>query len=242
MTGRIGKITADPEVRRAKNGASNVLMLTVHFSDGGAASVQWMPGAGDDTAPQKKDIVAVERYGGVLIATASKSPGDPARNPGERDIYSRAPEGERAATLLLETDGSASLESLSPAGKQAALALNAEGALVASMAAGQNAAVHAMKPAGTHYLGNALAGQDAFTVMNTFLTGFTAYTAALITALTAATTGSPPPTLDPGALAAFTAILSAATPLQTAIAALQTQWALVFDPAPPAPPNEGGTP
>jgi hypothetical protein len=112
MTGRIGRITADPEVRRAKNGDSNVTMLTVRFSDGGTASVQWMPGSGEDTVPQKNDIVAVERYGGVLIASASKSPGDPERKPGERDFYSRDGDGNKTARVLLETDGTITLESI----------------------------------------------------------------------------------------------------------------------------------
>ena len=104
-TGRIGRITSPPEVKRAKNGDTNVLMLTVRFSDGGTASVQWMPGAGDDTSPQKDDIVAVDRYGGVLVVTASKPPGDPARKPGEREMYSRTPAGTRAARHVLKTSG-----------------------------------------------------------------------------------------------------------------------------------------
>jgi hypothetical protein len=216
--GRIGKITADPEVRRAKNGEDNVLMLTVRFSDGGIASVQWMPGAGEDTAPQKGDTMAVKRFGGVMIAVASKSPGNPVRKTGEREFYSRTPTGKKAGSLLLKTDGSVSLSSSTPAGSQGA--------------------VHAMKTTGTHYLGNTLTGQDAATVMATFLTQFEAYTAALISALTAATSGSPPPTSDPGALAAFSAINTAAAAFQTAIATLQAQWALVFDPVPPEPPSE----
>jgi hypothetical protein len=205
MPGRIGKITADPEVRRAKNGDADVLMLTVRFSDGGTASAQWMPGSGEDTAPQRNDIVAVERYGGVLIANAAKSPGGPARKPGERELYSRDGAGQKAAALLMKADGSAGLSSRS--------------------AAGTPAAAHGLKPGGTQYVGNAAAGVDLFTVMDACLT-------ALITALTAATSGSPPPTLDPGALAAFSSMLSAAS-------ALKTQWALIFDPVPP---DTGGSP
>jgi hypothetical protein len=102
---RIGKITAAPEVRRAKNGETGVLMLTVRFSDGGTASVQWMPGSGDDTSPREGDVVAVERFGGVLIAAACKSPGDPARKPGEREFYSRTPAGDRAARHVLKQSG-----------------------------------------------------------------------------------------------------------------------------------------
>ncbi|MDR1174101.1 MAG: hypothetical protein LBK83_01355 [Treponema sp.] len=112
MTGRIGKIAADPEVTRARHGDSNVIMLTVHFSDGGVASVQWMPGAGDDTSPQEGDIVAAERYGGILVATASKSPGDPKLKPGERELYSRDSDGNKIARLLMETDGTITLESI----------------------------------------------------------------------------------------------------------------------------------
>jgi hypothetical protein len=97
--------------------------------------------------------------------------------------------------------------------------------MIASMTAGKPAAVHGMKPGGTHYIGNAAAGQDIFTAMDAFLT-------AMISALTAATAGSPPPTKDPGALAAFASMLAAA-------AALKAQWALIFDPAPPVPPEEG---
>ena len=223
-TGRIGRITAPPEVKRAKNGDTNVLMLTVRFSDGGTASAQWMPGAGDDTSPQENDIVAVERYGGVLVVTASKSPGDPALKSGEREFYSRTRAGERAARLILKTDGNAELSSGTPAGKTGDVVLGSDGSAIASLAAGQPAALHGLKPAGTQYIGNALAGQDVFTVMNTFLTQ-------VITALTTAVSGSPPPTLDPGALAAFSAILPAAV-------ALQTQWALIFDAVPPVLPTE----
>jgi hypothetical protein len=103
--GRIGKITADPEVQRAKNGSTGVLMLTVRFSDGGTASVQWMPGAGEDTAPQRGDTVAVERYGGVLVANTAKSPGDPARKPGERELYSRSGAGQKTAVHALKQSG-----------------------------------------------------------------------------------------------------------------------------------------
>jgi hypothetical protein len=197
-----------------------------------------MPGAGDDTAPRTGDIVAVERYGGVLIATASKSPGDPARKPGERELYSRTPAGAKAANLLLKEDGSASLTSTSPAGKTGGVSLGAAGAVISAHAAGTRAAVHALKPSGTHYLGNALTGQDAATAMTTFLTQFSVYTASLISALTTAITptpAGPPPTVDPGALAAFTAINTAAQTLQAAITAFQAQWALIFDPAPPPP-------
>jgi hypothetical protein len=236
--GRIGKITADPEVRRAKNGDTKVLMLTVRFSDGGTGSVQWMPGSGEDTAPQRNDIVAVERYGGVLIANAAKSPGDPARKPGERELYSRTPAGKKAAALLAKTDGSAELSSRSAAGKQADVALGAQGAMIAAMTAGNLAAAHGLKPGGTQYIGNALTGQDIFTVMNAFMTAFIAYTGAVTTALTAATSGSPPPTVDPGALAAFTAINSAAATLSAAQQTFATQWGLIFDAVPPTPPPE----
>jgi hypothetical protein len=261
MAGRIGKITADPEVKRAKNGDTDVLMLTVRFSDGGAASVQWMPGVGEDTAPQRGDTVAVERYGGVLVAASAKSPGDPARKPGERELYSRDPFGKKAALLLMEDNGAVSLESpgaagkaaaalslqksgeaelssRSPAGKQADVSLGAQGAMIASMAAGKAAAAHGMKPTGTQYIGNALAGQDIFTVMTAFITAFSTYTGAVTAALEAATKGSPPPTQDPGALAAFTAINSAAQTLATAQQAFAAQWALIFDPVPPVPPPE----
>jgi hypothetical protein len=118
--GRIGKITAAPEVRRAKNGEADVLMLTVRFSDGGTASVQWMPGAGDDTSPQEGDIVAVERFGGVLIVTASMSPGGPERKTGEREIYSRTADRTKAARLTLKTDGTAELSSGDSSGAEAA--------------------------------------------------------------------------------------------------------------------------
>jgi hypothetical protein len=101
MTGRIGKITAPPEKKRAKNGDADVLMLTVHFSDGGTTSVQWMSGAGDDTSPQENDIVAVERFGGVLAAVASMSPGGPARKSGEREFYSRTSAGDRDSRIIL---------------------------------------------------------------------------------------------------------------------------------------------
>jgi hypothetical protein len=101
MTGRIGKITSPPEKKRAKNGDADVLMLTVRFSDGGTASVQWMPGAGDDTSPREGDVVAVERFGGVLVAVASMSPGGPGRKTGERELYSRTASGEKAARIIL---------------------------------------------------------------------------------------------------------------------------------------------
>jgi hypothetical protein len=135
MTGRIGKITAPPEVRRAKSGDTDVLMLTVRFSDGGAASVQWMPGAGDDSSPQEGDIVAVERFGGVLIATASKSPGGPTRKTGEREIYSRTPSGGKAAR-------------------------------------------HILKQSGKQYIGNAVSGQDLYTLTNSLLTALSVFAAA----------------------------------------------------------------
>jgi hypothetical protein len=105
MTGRIGKITAPPEKRRAKNGDADVLMLTVRFSDGGTASVQWMSGAGEDASPMEGDTVAVERFGGVLIATASMSPGSPARETGEREFYSRTAGGAKAAVHSLKHSG-----------------------------------------------------------------------------------------------------------------------------------------
>jgi hypothetical protein len=79
-----------------------------------------MPGAGDDTSPQEGDIVAVERYGGILVVTASKSPGDPERKTGEREIYSRTADGTKAARLTLKTDGLAELASSDGSGATAA--------------------------------------------------------------------------------------------------------------------------
>jgi hypothetical protein len=161
--GRIGKITAPPEVRRAKNGVSDVLMLTVRFSDGGTASVQWMPGAGNDTSPLEGDIVAVERYGGVLIANASKSPGGPARKPGERDIYSRTPGGQKAARLV-------------------------------------------QKQSGKTYLGNALAGQDLYTLTSNLLTALSTFSAACTASQT-----------DPVLVSAATALQTSLQPLPAAL-------------------------
>jgi hypothetical protein len=163
MTGRIGKITAPPEVRRAKNGDTGVLMLTVRFSDGGAASVQWMPGAGDDSSPREGDIVAVERFGGVLIVTASKSPGDPARKSGEREMYSRTSGGTKAA-------------------------------------------VHAFKQSGKQYIGNAVSGQDLYTLTNNLLTALSAFAASAATSQT-----------DPTLVTAATALQTALQPLPGAL-------------------------
>jgi hypothetical protein len=230
----IGVITADPVVARVKNSDSKALFVQVRFSlDGDIREVQYMPGVGEDTVPVKGDIVAVERFGGILIATASKDTGESKRKPGEREFYSRDAGGKKAGILVLENNGEADLSSNVPAGKQAGLSLGKAGAVLASMAAGSNAAALALKPSGLQYQGNVLAGQDMFTVMNTFMTQFSTYTATLIQALTTATTGSPPPTVDPGALAAFATILGVATTLQTAIATMQSQWAMIFDPTPP---------
>jgi hypothetical protein len=112
MSGRIGVIVSAPETKKAKHGDDNVLVLTVRFSDGGTATVQWMPGAGDDTSPRLNDIVAVERFGGILAVTASKTPGDPALKPGEREIYSRDPDGKKAARIKLNNAGRIDIESL----------------------------------------------------------------------------------------------------------------------------------
>jgi hypothetical protein len=203
----IGTVSGKPWIDRAKNGQTKVVFLQVKFAlDGDVRTVQYFPGAGVDDVPVKGDIVEVIRDGGILVAVNVKDKADPQREPGEKELYSRDAAGNRLADILLGKEGSA---------------------VIASMTSGQFAAAHALKPSGTQYLGNAAAGQDVFTVMNTYLT-------ALVSALTIATSGSPPPTQDPGALAAFTAIRSAA-------ANLQTQWALIFDPAPPVPkPPEGG--
>jgi hypothetical protein len=146
--GRIGKITAPPEVGRAKNGESDVLMLTVRFSDGGTASAQWMPGAGDDTSPQEGDTVAADRYGGVLIVTASKSPGAPALKTGEREIYSRDPGGSPAARCIFKTDGGVILESIKAESK---ILLSPEGEIVYSNKAG---AKTSLNKAGKQYIAN----------------------------------------------------------------------------------------
>jgi hypothetical protein len=253
--GMIGTVSGKPWIDRAKNGRSKVVFLQVKFAlDGDVRTVQYFPGSGVDDMPCKGDIVEVIRDGGILLAVSAKDKADPRRESGEKEIYSRDANGNRAADILLDKeggaeissntpsmekaavlrlkpDGEASLSSNSPAGKQAGITLGASGAVIASLIAGQPAAVHALKPEGKQYLGNALAGQDVFTVIDTCL-------AALIDALNIATGTDPqvqpPPTQDPGALAAFISILSAAT-------ALQTQWALIFDPVPPTPePPEGG--
>jgi hypothetical protein len=202
MSGRIGIITAPPEKRRAKNGEADVLMLTVRFSDGGTASVQWMPGAGDGTSPQKSDVVAVERFGGVLIATASMSPGSLGLKPGEREIYSRTPDGTKAARLILKTDGAAELE----ASSGARLGLNPDGtAGLSSMAGDTVAAIHTLKPSGKQYIGNALAGQDLYTLTSGLLSALAAFAAS-------ASTSS-----DTTLSAAATALTAALQPLPEAL-------------------------
>jgi hypothetical protein len=205
MSGRIGVITAAPEARRAKNGDTNVLMLTVRFSDGGTASVQWMPGAGDDTAPRVNDIITAEYYGGVLVATAAKSPGDPKVKTGERNLYSRDAAGNKTAELFLEADGTASLLSLSATGDPAAsLALKktGEAELSSRIPTGTKAARLVQKQSGKTYLGNALAGQDLYTFTNTLLTALSSFSAAAAASQT-----------DPALVSAATALQAALQPL-----------------------------
>jgi hypothetical protein len=51
------------------------------------------------------DIVAVYPVGGILVALAGKGTEKPAREPGEREIYSRDKDGKKAATHSLKTGG-----------------------------------------------------------------------------------------------------------------------------------------
>jgi hypothetical protein len=251
----IGTISGKPWIDRAKNGRTKVVFLQVKFAlDGDVRTVQYFPGSGVDDVPCDGDIVEVIRDGGILQVVSIKDKAEPRRESGEKELYARNANGNRLADILLDKDGGAEISSASPegdrtaslnlkpggeanlssataAGKQADITLGVSGAAIAAMAAGQLAAAHTLKPSGTQYLGNTLAGQDVFTVMDTWLT-------ALVKALNIATGTDPqvqpPPTQDPGALAAFISILAAT-------AALQTQWALIFDPVPPVPePPEGG--
>jgi hypothetical protein len=233
----IGKLANDPFVGQVKNGEAKALFAQVQFShDGEVRTVQVFPGMGEDSWPCKGDTVAVEKAGGFYYVSGVWDGAEPKRKPGEREIYSRDGLKNKAADLLLENNGNASLTSNSAAGKQAELAMDASGAVLAAMTAGSNAAVHALKSGGTHYLGNALMGQDISTVMNTYLTALNAFIATVLTALQTAvspTPAGPPPTEDPGALTAFSSILPAAVALQAAVGTLQAQWGMIFDPVLP---------
>jgi hypothetical protein len=101
----MGRISGVPEVKRSKNGDTDVLVFPVHFSDGGTATVQWMPGTGEDSNPQMGDRVSVEYFGGILIATTCKTPFDPKIKTGERNLFSRDPHGKMVAHIYLYDTG-----------------------------------------------------------------------------------------------------------------------------------------
>jgi hypothetical protein len=107
--GIIGTVKSDPEILTTKNGKTKAVFLTVQFSDDSdVRSVQYMAGAGNDDCPVIGDIVCAEYFGGILVATAVKSKGDPVAKPGERHITARDKDGD-AAKIDMLPDGTVNI-------------------------------------------------------------------------------------------------------------------------------------
>lgn len=105
----IGRITADPFVEQVKNGEAKALFAQVELSTGEIRTVQLFPGSGDETWPCKGDVVVVERKGGFLFASCTWDKSEPKCKTGEREIYSRKTDSEKAASVFLDGDGNINL-------------------------------------------------------------------------------------------------------------------------------------